>query len=98
MECLARLQPPFTKGIKNVEFSPDGELIVASGMDASHTLVIYEWKKQTNGKFNGPIATGCGPTEIVWSVGFNPKGDQVTVTTSKTIWFYSFDNGVIKGV
>ena len=29
MECVARYNTPFTKGIKNVEFSPNGDLIVA---------------------------------------------------------------------
>jgi len=44
MECLARYKSPLTKGIKNVCFSNDGELVAASGMDDDHSLVVFKWK------------------------------------------------------
>mgnify|MGYP000364867171 FL=1 len=41
MECMARYQSPLTKGIKCVAFSSDGDRVVASGMDDSHSLAIF---------------------------------------------------------
>ena len=50
MECLARYKSPLTKGIKNVAFSNDGELVAASGMDDDHSLVVFKWKTAKNSK------------------------------------------------
>lgn len=97
MECLARYRSPLTKGIKCVAFSNDAELIVASGMDEDHSLVIFKWKASKNGKQTGPIATGKGPRAAIWSLGFSPDKTEVVATCTKAVNFYSFDKGVIKG-
>ncbi|KAJ3220078.1 Echinoderm microtubule-associated protein-like 5 [Dinochytrium kinnereticum] len=33
------------RGIADLQFSPDGEYLVATGMDDDHTVYLYEWKK-----------------------------------------------------
>lgn len=98
LEVMARYNAPLTKGIKNIKFSPNGERIVASAMDDNHTIAVFDWFKDSqDGKFRKPIATGKGPQETIWSIGFNSKGDELVATTSKNVYFYSnFESGVIK--
>ena len=72
MECVARIQGPLLKGIKNVAFSPDGKLLAASAMDDDHTIAIYEWQtKLKPGQTYKPIATGKGTRAVIMSLGFN---------------------------
>jgi WD40 repeat protein len=61
MKCLARYKSPLTKGIKNLAFSNDGELVVASSMDDDHTIAIFKWKTQEGQKVGGALASGSGP-------------------------------------
>jgi hypothetical protein len=50
-----------TKGIKNLAFSNDGELVVATSMDDDHTIAIFKWKTQEGQKVGGALASGSGP-------------------------------------
>lgn len=86
-----------TIGIKSVAFSPDSELVVASGLDQDHSLAIYKWRSSTDGKLAGPIATGKGPRADIWSLGFSSDGNQIVATCTREVNFYSYDNGTIKG-
>ena len=97
MECLARYQAPLTIGIKSVAFSPDSELVVASGLDQDHSLAIYKWRSSKDGKLAGPIATGKGPRADIWSLGFSSDGIQIVATCTREVYFYTYDNGTIKG-
>jgi hypothetical protein len=44
MEVIVRLTGHLTKGIKQICFSNDGNMIAASGLDTSHMIAIYKWK------------------------------------------------------
>ena len=97
MECLARYKSPLIKGIKNVAFSNDGELVAASGMDPNHSLVIFRWRTAQDSKQEGPVASGQGPSTSIWSLGFSPDKSQLIATCTRDVIFYTFEKGVIKG-
>ena len=105
---VARFRAPFTNGIKNVAFSHDGELLVATGLDDDHSIAVFRWKEvalpQANnehGQRQEPtdeekeplIAAGKGPASNIWSIGFNAKNSQIIATCSNEVNFYSFKDG-----
>lgn len=96
LDCLARFRAPLVKGIKCVAFSKDGEQVVASGLDSDHTIAIFQWRKQANGEPGALLATTKGPTEAIWSLGFNGSGSEVVATCTRSVVFYGFQRGVLR--
>ncbi|KAI8847371.1 hypothetical protein BC829DRAFT_396745 [Chytridium lagenaria] len=74
------------KGIADLQFSPDGEYLVAVAMDTDHTVYLYEWKK--GGKL---LATQKGNQNEIFGITFNPRNPLEFVTYGVkhlTIWTY----------
>eukprot|EP00949_MAST-11_sp_MAST-11-sp1_P004459 g4459.t1 len=46
--------------VTHLAFSPDGTRLAAVGMDASHALVVYDWKKET-----ALFQSYCGPNRVL---------------------------------
>ena len=34
------------RGVTNVAFSPDGQLVASLGLDNDHSLAVYDWRKK----------------------------------------------------
>jgi microtubule-associated protein-like 6 len=99
MEVVARLQGTLTKGIKNLAFSPDGNLLAASAFDDDHSIAVYQWKATTGlkpGMTLKPISTGKGTRAQILSLGFSPDSKTLIGTAVKEIDFFSFDTVTIK--
>ena len=46
MERLAKLKGFHRRGVTNLEFSRNGEMLATVGADSSHSLAVYDWQKE----------------------------------------------------
>ena len=97
MEVVSRIQGPLLKGIKNLCFSRDGQLLAASAFDDDHSIAVYNWKQALKpGQTIKPVATGKGSRSQILSLSFNPPGNMLVGTAVKEVLFITFDQGLIK--
>ena len=83
-EDARRIKTPLTNGIKHVAFSHKADLIVATGMDSDHSIMVY------NLKDDEIVAVGKGPSSHVWSIGFNTDDSLIIATCTGNVLMYSF--------
>ncbi|TPX31647.1 hypothetical protein SmJEL517_g05070 [Synchytrium microbalum] len=75
------------KGVADTEFSPDGKWLTAVGMDAEHTVYLYDWQKSTK-----PICKAPGHSDAIFGVTFNPQAPNEFVTYGvKHVKYWSFN-------
>lgn len=96
MEELHCVQIPLTKGIKHVTWSKDGQFVGASDMSDDHSIAIFQLKHNTTSLTL--IAKGKGCRANIMSLGFSPDANCLVATCVKSVAFFTWANGQIKGI
>jgi WD40 repeat protein len=78
-----------------VAWSKCGQFIGASDMSDDHSIAIFELKQ--NSTSMTLIAKGKGCKANIMSLGFTPNGDGLVATCVKSVAFFNWTNGLIKG-
>mmetsp|Transcript_41355 Transcript_41355/g.97230 ORF Transcript_41355/g.97230 Transcript_41355/m.97230 type:complete len:711 (+) Transcript_41355:211-2343(+) len=80
-QTLATMPGMHSSAIVALAFSADGRLLASVGLDAAHTLALYDWEAQTM-----LAAASCGP-ELVCGCAFASDGSLATCGAGHlTLW------------
>jgi len=84
LATLRELKEGHTGGVTAMAFSKDGKRLVSAGMDAAHTVMVWEWK---NEKKNTPLCSVSLKTAKIFCLGYNPADDVIVAGGSAMIEF-----------
>jgi WD40 repeat protein len=74
------------RGIGMLAFSPDGQLLTSCGVDSSHTLVVWNWRRGVQ------LASVRAHSEPVYAMAFNPLEPNVlSMACHKAYKVFRFD-------
>lgn len=71
---IAVLEGGVDRGVASLAFSPSGERLASCGLDNSHTVTVWDWRKKYR------MAVAKGHTDTVYSIMYHPaSGDELTI-------------------
>jgi WD40 repeat protein len=83
-------------GVIQLAFSPDGRLLASVGLDAHHSLAVYDWEACPTGRL---VATAAGTNARVFACCFaGTRGRSIVVCSEESATFWRLERGGIVGV
>lgn len=88
MKSMSVLKGHHERGICAVDFSADGKKLASVGLDDSHTIVVWDWKRGEK------LANTKGHKDKIFVIKWNPLDNNLIVTTGvKHIKFWTQTGG-----
>ncbi|XP_036071655.1 echinoderm microtubule-associated protein-like 6 isoform X3 [Oryzias melastigma] len=88
LTCLSLLKGQHSRGVCALEFTADGKSLISVGIDESHSIVIWDWKKGER------LAKARGHKEKIFVVKSNPfRMDKLVTVGVKHIKFWQHSGG-----
>ncbi|XP_046714063.1 echinoderm microtubule-associated protein-like 6 isoform X3 [Silurus meridionalis] len=88
LKCLSVLRGQHQKGVCALEFTADGKNLLSVGIDESHCIVIWDWKKGEK------LAKAKGHKDKIFVVKGNPfRMDKLVTVGVKHIKFWQHTGG-----
>ncbi|XP_029927079.1 echinoderm microtubule-associated protein-like 6 isoform X2 [Myripristis murdjan] len=88
LKCLSLLKGFHQRGVCALDFSADGKSLVSVGIDDSHSIIVWDWKRGEK------LATARGHKEKIFVVRCNPMlNDKLVTVGIKHIKFWQHAGG-----
>ncbi|KAJ8246474.1 hypothetical protein GJAV_G00268220 [Gymnothorax javanicus] len=88
LKCLSLLRGHHQRGVCALEFTADGKRLISIGIDDSHMIMIWDWKKGER------LATTRGHRDRLFMVKSNPfRTDKLVTVGVKHIRFWQHTGG-----